>query len=456
MRLPRVPWSLRTQVTIGAALVVMVVVGLAGLVIGLQIYHQNLGQVDQDLKARAAQVGNDANRLLANDHMGGYPNGPGDVGNLLAGTQTLLRVLSGNQVILERGQVPAAKLPLPVHDGLTTIQVGDEQWRSLAQQISDGQLQVLENLGPVQQRLHQDEQLIAMIAATATLLTALGVWVVTGIVVAPLRRLRAGALTIRPGRDVDQRLPQVRRPQEVAELSATLNAMLERLQGSMQATRRFTADAGHELRTPLTSLGMDLETLRRNPELPADQRADTLAAMAVEHARIVSLLEGLQALARGDAGALPAAAASDVAELVDEAVVRARRRHPDVTYRVHNELPGGVVVGGWPDGLRRAVDNLLDNAALHGRPAGVVEVRLFVPADRFVGIAIGDDGPGIPAELRDAMRQRFARGPSPRGDGSGLGLALVEQQAVLHGGSLTLGEAAGGGLEATMTLSTRS
>jgi signal transduction histidine kinase len=444
---------LRTQVTLGAALVVMVVVGLAGLAIGLQIYHQNLTQVDEDLKARAAQVGNDANRLLADDHRGGPQNAPGDM-NLLAGTQTLLRLLSGNQVILARGQAPAAKLPVPVRDGLSTVQVGDEQWRSLVQEISGGRLQVLENLGPVQQRLHADEPLIASIAATATLLTALGVWVVTGIVVAPLRRLRAGALAIRPGRDVDQRLPRVRRPQEVAELSATLNGMLERLQGSMQATRRFTADAGHELRTPLTSLGMDLETLRRNPDLPADQRADTLAAMAVEHARIVSLLEGLQALARGDAGALPAAAASDIAELVDEAVVRARRHHPDVTFRVRNELPGGVLVGGWPDGLRRAVDNLLDNAALHGRPAGLVDVRLFVPADRFVGIAVGDDGPGIPAELRDVMKQRFARGPSPRGDGSGLCLALVEQQAVLHGGSLTLGDAAGGGLEATMTLST--
>ena len=97
---------------------------------------------------------------------------------------------------------------------------------------------------------------------------------------------------------------------------------------------------------------------------------------------------------------------------------------------------------------------LLDNAALHGRPAGLVDVRLFVPDDRFVGIAIGDDGPGIPAELRAAMKERFARGASPRGDGSGLGLALVEQQALLHGGSLTLGDAVGGGLEATMTLST--
>jgi signal transduction histidine kinase len=248
----------------------------------------------------------------------------------------------------------------------------------------------------------------------------------------------------------------VNRPQEVADLSATLNGMLERLQTSMLSTRRFTADASHELRTPLTSLGMGLETLRRNPELPADQRDESLAAMAVEHHRMVALLDGLQALARGDAGALPARATVDLVDLAGEAVAHARHRHAQVTFCLSGDAsPDELLVEGWYAGLRLALDNLLDNAALHGRPAGTVHVRLAAQA-ADAQLSVTDDGPGIPAGQREAMKQRFARGAQPRSDGSGLGLALVEQQAVLHGGALHLDDSPGGGLRATLTLPIKS
>jgi two-component system sensor histidine kinase PrrB len=297
--------------------------------------------------------------------------------------------------------------------------------------------------------MDDNRRLVAIAGALASLIAALGTWVVTGLVLQPLRRLRAGARGIRPG-DLGQRLPRVSRPREVADLSATLNGMLERLQVSMLSTRRFTADAGHELRTPLTSLGMDLETLRRNPDLSAEQRRQALAAMTVQHQRVVALLDGLQALARGDAGALPARVGVELVDLVAEAVEHARHRHPGVSYH----LGGGmdlVLVQGWRDGLRIAVDNLLDNAALHGRPGGTVQVCLVVDGGN-AHIAVTDDGPGIPADQCEVMKQRFARGPRPRSDGSGLGLAMVEQQAVLHGGALHLDASPAGGLRATLLL----
>jgi two-component system sensor histidine kinase PrrB len=168
--------------------------------------------------------------------------------------------------------------------------------------------------------------------------------------------------------------------------------------------------------------------------------------MAVEHHRIVTLLEGLQTLARGDGGALPGHGPVELGELVDDAVVRAQRRHPDVTF-----LSNGVrdvVVDGWRAGLLLAVDNLLDNAAAHGRPDGTVTVSVSE-----TGITVADDGPGIPADDREDMKRRFVRGPRPRSDGSGLGLALVEQQAQLHGGILELGEAPQGGLLAVLRIS---
>jgi two-component system, OmpR family, sensor histidine kinase PrrB len=378
--------------------------------------------------------------------------------NLLAGTDSLTRVLVAGKVIAQRGEGIPSGRPVPARSGVTTITVGGRRWRSLVRptnMVAGGRLQVLQSLGPVQQRLDGNRRVVALVTGAAALATALAAWLVTGLVLRPLNRLREGAVAIRPGDTAGQRLPEVERPQEIGELSATLNAMLERLRVSMDATRRFTADAGHELRTPLTGLGVDLETLQRNPELPPADRAAMLGAMAREHRRIVALLNGLQQLARGDAEALPQLAHVDVAELLDLAVSAASDRHPDVHYSVRDSTPAAI--DGWPDGIRLALDNLLDNAALHGREDGNVEVTVSAGGDGDgVRIDVDDDGPGIAATDRAPLTQRFARGAAPRSPGSGLGLALADQQARLHGGRLELGAAPAGGLRATLILAPRS
>lgn len=107
---------------------------------------------------------------------------------------------------------------------------------------------------------------------------------------------------------------------------------------------------------------------------------------------------------------------------------------------------------GWPAGLRIAVDNLLRNAAVHGRPP--VRVALTC-RDGWVRLEVADAGPGIPTDELDAVRERFARGRSVRGGGSGLGLAIVDQQARLHGGRLELGGNDAGGTSAVLELPVR-
>jgi two-component system sensor histidine kinase PrrB len=157
---------------------------------------------------------------------------------------------------------------------------------------------VLQSLAPVQQRLRDDGRLIVLVALAAMLTSAILAWLAAGLLLRPLQRLRHGAAKLRPGDSDDQRLPDPGGQQEVTELTATLNAMLERLQRSMQATRRFTADAGHELRSPLASLGIDLETLRHNPDLPTHRRAEMLDAMSDEHARIAATPKHFRCAAR--------------------------------------------------------------------------------------------------------------------------------------------------------------
>jgi two-component system sensor histidine kinase PrrB len=452
-RIPR-PRSLRTQVTLGAALLVVLVVALAGLTIALRIDHEDRAQVDQQLQARATKILADRGKVQDRGSLlaEGEKAGQNDT-NLLAGTESLTRVLSGSEVLASRGEGVSGAVPLPTATGLTTVRIAGRPWRSLVavyDQVPDGRLQILQSLAPVQQRLDDNTRLIALVGLAATLLAAIGAWLVAGLLLRPLQRLRLGALAIHPGVDSGPQLLDVAGPLEIADLAATLNTMLERLQLSMQATRRFTADAGHELRTPLTGLGMDLETLRRNPDLAVDRRETMLAAMTVEHDRVVSLLNGLQQLARGDAEALPERSLTDVGEIVEAAVRAASRRHTAIRYRSSIGTEPFLTVG-WPGGLRIALDNLLDNAALHGRPDGTVDAVVSGEGD-LVAVIVSDDGPGIPEHERESMKQRFARGTRPRGPGSGLGLAVVEQQARLHGGTLTLGRSAAGGLRVTLSL----
>ena len=266
-----------------------------------------------------------------------------------------------------------------------------------------------------------------------------------------LRRLAAQTTTLAPG--TDERLPRGG-PAEVDELAEALNRLLARVQASgaerdaaLEASRRFAADAGHELRTPLTSMGADLRSLLDHGAL-AETQAEIVEDLAADHARLAALLAALQALARGDAGAAVPRAPVELSQLVDASLERARARHPGTTFA---RLPGdvGQPVTGWEDGLRLALENLLDNAALHG--GATVSVRLHEGA-----LVVEDDGPGIPEDERARVLGRFERGRSPRGPGSGLGLALVEQQARLHGGGLEIDEAPSGGARITLRLANDS
>jgi two-component system, OmpR family, sensor histidine kinase PrrB len=261
-----------------------------------------------------------------------------------------------------------------------------------------------------------------------------------------------------PG-DLTTALPDDDGPDEVRSLARTLNEMLARLRAStlameraLNATRRFAADAGHELRTPLTGMRANLDTLARNPQLSAEERDALVRAVVAEQERIVHLLDGLQALARGDAAESLPREDVELGDLLDAAVYAARRRHPAVTYELR-EAGDGATLSGWGSGLRLLVDNLLDNAALHGRPGGRVEVGLE-RRDGALVVDVGDDGPGIPAGERAQVLEPFRRGARATASGTGLGLAIVAQQVALHGGRMRLDESVAGGLAVRVELPT--
>ena len=291
-----------------------------------------------------------------------------------------------------------------------------------------------------------------LLGLSALALTALAAWGLTTLAVRPLARLRGGAARIRGAEDLSTPLADDSgAPDEVRQLAGALNAMLARLgessaqtERALEATRRFAADAGHELRTPLTALRAQLDTLARNPDLPLEQRNALVSDMTAEQDRMVHLLEGLQALARGEAAESLPREPVELGDVLDAAVHGARKRHPGVQYELAGRVDEGTV-DGWEGGLRLLVDNLLDNAALHGRENGSVAVGLE-RADGQLVVRVEDDGPGIPPDQRERLLEPFARGADAGPNGTGLGLAIVAQQAALHGGELRLGDSSRGGL----------
>jgi two-component system sensor histidine kinase MprB len=216
--------------------------------------------------------------------------------------------------------------------------------------------------------------------------------------------------------------------------------MLLALGASRDRQRRLVADASHELRTPLTSLRTNLDLLRQaegNTALPAGARLELLDDVRGQIEELSALVGDLVELAR-DEPTTRVVAEVDLADVVERAVTRVRRRAQGVSFDV--DLDPWRVVGDT-NGLERAVTNLLDNAAKWSPPEGTVTVRLTEGV-----LTVDDQGTGVAEADRPHVFERFYRAEESRAmPGSGLGLAIVRQVIDRHGGQLQVTEAPGGG-----------
>ena len=262
--------------------------------------------------------------------------------------------------------------------------------------------------------------------------------------VAPVARVTDAARHISETEDLARRI-EVTSSDEVGELAARFNAMLDTLEGSIAAQRQLVADASHELRTPVAALRTNIEVLaEQDGGFDAAERARLLDDVQAQTEELSALVADLIELARGDQ---PSPATEDVRldVLVREAVERARRHAPAV--RFHTELEPAVLEG-MPDRLARAVNNLLDNAAGHSPPSAAVEVRAG-PG----GVRVRDHGNGVPPDDLKHLFDRFYRGAADRGrPGTGLGLAIVRQVAEQHHGHAIAANAPGGGAQFELRL----
>jgi signal transduction histidine kinase len=261
----------------------------------------------------------------------------------------------------------------------------------------------------------------------------------------PIAGLTATARRVAKTRDPEVDLPRLRADDEIADLSRTLDDMLGELadahtetEGALARQRQFVADASHELRTPLTSILANLELLEA--ELEGEDREIAGSALRSSQ-RMRRLVADLLLLARADAGRQAPREPVDMAVVVREAAGEAAPLAERHDLEVNADAT--VIVDGSADDLHRLALNLIQNALVHTPPGTRVYVRLR--ADDGALLEVEDDGPGIPAELRHRLFERFVRGHGDTGGGSGLGLAIVRAVAETHGGSVELGEREGGG-----------
>ncbi|MEV0947808.1 HAMP domain-containing sensor histidine kinase [Rhodococcus sp. NPDC049939] len=410
-------FSLRTRVAAATALGATIIVVALGILVSLAINRNNLSQLDRRLES-ASEV------LVPNAATAGLFLGAlGDYGAFAI----TIRSASGDTVLVSTPtQLPA------LDPGWQTVEVNGTKYRaftaavpllgtriSLAVPYSEAQ-----DVTTDQQRQVAIAGVLAVVGASS-----LG-WLFGGRAVRPLVDL-----TGRIVRRERELAPVASGVREADELASAAESMLRDVARAQEATsaalsvaRDFAAVSAHELRTPLTAMRTDLEVLTTH-NLTSRQRDEILRDVARSQDRVESTLSDLERLARGELSTDKDFVNCDLVEISDLAADDAMRHHPGLQVSVD---ASPVVVHGMPGGMRLILDNAIKNAVRHG---GATAVRITVrESSGRTTVIIDDNGSGIPEAERAVVFERFRRGSNATATGSGLGLALVAQQAALHNG----------------------
>jgi len=430
--------SLRTRVAFATAIGAAIVVLIVGIIVWIGITNDRRERLDR----RLDEVAGFAIPFIPSG-LGEIPRSPNDQDAIITARKGN-QVTSNSKVVLP--QLPAGYADTYVNGvryRVRTVDIRTPEQMSVAVGATyDATIADTNNL-------HRRVIFICFFAIGAAALLG---WLLAAFAVRPFRRLAQQARQIDAGDEAPD--VEIRGATEAVEIADALNGMLQRIwkeqdrtKSALASARDFAAVSSHELRTPLTAMRTNLEVLA-TLDLPDEQRKEVLNDVIRTQSRIEPTLSALERLAQGELSTSDDHVPVDITELLDRAAHDAIRIYPELEVSL---MPSpSVIIVGLPAGLRLAVDNAIANAVKHG---GATRIQLSAVSSRAgVEIAIDDNGSGVPEDERNVVFERFSRGSTASHSGSGLGLALVAQQAELHGGTASLEESPLGGARLLLRL----
>jgi signal transduction histidine kinase len=435
--------SVRVRTTVAASLVVGLALVLASAAMVVFLGRSLTSNVRDAALGRAAAVAAAIGSGAAPDLESGeaddefvqvlFPDGQVAASSAnVAGEPALASLLPGGEVVLDEA---------PLEDGPVLVVA------TAVSSADDGRTVLLgRSLDDVQEATNAAVPLLAVGVPLLVLVVAAVTWWITGRALRPVEAIRGEVETISAS-GLDRRVPEPATGDEIARLATTMNRMLGRLEGSQVRQRRFVSDAAHELRSPVASIRQHSEVAIAHPD--GTSVGDLAEVVHRENLRVERLVDDLLLLARLDEHAHTT---REQVDLDDLALEEAARLRSSTRLTIETSGVGPARVRGNRAALERAIRNVTDNAARHASRVVAISVS---EVDGDAVVSVDDDGPGVDADDRERVFDRFVRldDARTRGDGgAGLGLAIVRAVVEAHGGGVTLSEAPLGGARAELRL----
>jgi heavy metal sensor kinase len=434
--------SLRSRLTVWYTVALLIVLALGGAVVLWQQGRIGLARVDRQLRDLTTTVANLVQEELSEDPV---------LARAAHEVEETISAPGRAVVILDRsGHAVAAgwnglSMPetLPAFDqGLRvwTVETASGAWRVRTEPKTVGQeSMILLTAAPLtevfRERREVQEAMWVGIPIVLVLASLGGLWLAS-VGLRPITAMADRATRIPLTGDQD--LGESNRTDELGQLARAFNGLVARLRAALQTQRQFMADASHELRTPVSVVRSAADVTLGRDHRDEEEYREALAMIGHEARRLGRLVEDMLVLARADAGGYPL---RPVSLYLDELVTDCRRTlevlaaERAVSLRTLS-LPEIPFVGD-EELLKRMLVNLVQNAVHYTRTGGTVSIKLSNGS--AIAIDVTDEGPGVAAEDRERIFDRFVQlDRSRRGSGSGLGLPIARWIAEAHGGALTL------------------
>ena len=308
---------------------------------------------------------------------------------------------------------------------------------------------VAETQGKVQ--LTNIAQMSLILMPLLVLAAIVGGYLIAGRMLRPIKKITAAAAEIRAGGDLNKRIELGKGGDELHQLAGQFNAMFARLDEAFQTERQFTSDASHELRTPMSVILAQCE-LALEEDGTTEEYREALQVIARQGKKMARLIQDMLDFSRlelqserytrerVDLSALLETQCPDLALIREQGITLTWDAAPGIAVMGNREL------------LTRLLTNLVSNAYRYGRPDGHIQVSLTETGSEAV-LTVADDGIGIAQEEQEKIFRRFYQADSSRtGQGSGLGLSMVQEIARFHGGGVSLTSEVGNGSTFTVLI----